>query len=102
MIRGTTPTLLFTLPFEVDKIQICYIAFAQNNKIILEKTSNDNDIEFENTDTLKVKLTQDETLLFEEDVIVEIQLRIKTVSNDVLASNIIKEKVEKILKDGVI
>lgn len=100
MIRGTTPTLLFTLPFDVNMIQVCSIAFAQNNKLVLEKQLEDCNITDKNT--LSLKLTQEDTLLFKDSILTEIQLRVKTDSNDAIASNIIKVSTDKILKDGVI
>ena len=38
MIRGTTPTLEFTLPFDTSLIAKMYITMAQNGKMALEKT----------------------------------------------------------------
>ena len=38
MIRGTTPKLEFTLPFEVDQISEAFITFVQRDKVVLEKS----------------------------------------------------------------
>ena len=51
---------------------------------------------------LSVKLTQEETLELECEYITEIQIRAKTISGEVIASNIIRECTDRILKDGVI
>lgn len=99
MIRGTTPTLEFTLPFDVTLIENAYITFSQNGEVVLEKSLSDCE---KSADKLTLRLTQEDTLKFISPNIVEIQLRVKTFENDALASNIIKTSVEKILKDGVI
>ena len=99
MIRGTTPTLEFTLPFDVTLIENAYITFSQNGEVVLEKSLSDCE---KSVDKLTLRLTQEDTLKFISPNIVEIQLRVKTFENDALASNIIKTSVEKILKDGVI
>ncbi len=36
MRRGTTPTLTFTLPKEIDIAEM-YVTFSQNGKTVLEK-----------------------------------------------------------------
>lgn len=41
MIRGTTPTLEFTLPFDTSLIAKMYITMTQNGKTALEKTLSD-------------------------------------------------------------
>ena len=51
---------------------------------------------------LSVKLTQEETLELECDCITEIQIRARTLEGEAIASNIIRERTERILKDGVI
>lgn len=52
--------------------------------------------------TLTIVLTQEETLSLTAGKFVEIQVRAKTVSDDVLASNIIRVNVDRILREGVI
>ena len=37
MIRGTTPTLEFTLPFEVDLIAEAYVTISQNQSVVIDK-----------------------------------------------------------------
>jgi hypothetical protein len=41
MIRGTTPTLEFTLPFDTSLIAEMYVTIAQGEKTVLEKTLSD-------------------------------------------------------------
>lgn len=99
MIRGTTPTLSFKLPFSVDAVANGYVTFAQSGEVIIDKALADCDC---GTDTLTVKLTQDDTLKLQAGVTVEMQIRVKTTDGDALASQIMKVSAERILKDGVI
>jgi hypothetical protein len=99
MIRGTTPKLEFTFPFEVNTLSDCYVTLAQNNVIVLEKCLADCQC---GGRTLVVHLTQEETLKLDCNCNTEIQIRAKTISGDAVASNIIVVATEKILKDGVI
>ncbi len=99
MIRGTTPRLEFTLPFDVSQIEKSYITFMQDNTIVLDKTFDDCEA-VENM--LIVNLTQEETLKLKAGKVVEMQIRVRTISGDALASNIIRVNAERILRDGVI
>ena len=38
MIRGTTPTLEFTLPFEVDLIAEAYVTISQNQSVVIDNS----------------------------------------------------------------
>ena len=99
VVRGTTPTLEFKIPFETNAIQNVYITFNQSNQNILEKTENDCIMEGK---TITCKLSQTDTLLFDERLNIDIQIRIKTITDEALASNIITESVRQVLKDGEI
>ncbi|MBP3647191.1 MAG: hypothetical protein J6K55_12300 [Clostridia bacterium] len=99
MIRGTTPTLVFTLPFEAQQLEEAYISFAQNGKVVLEKTLSDCT---SHQNTLTVRLTQEETLKLKTDVNTEIQIRARTIAEEAVASDIIRVPTGRILKDGVI
>lgn len=108
MRRGTTPTLTFTLPYEIA-ISTLYITFVQRDKTVLEKTENDATID---KNKITLNLTQDETLLFQSSPTamtlsdlpqpVYIQLRIRDADGNSFASQIIQTSVDAILKDGVI
>ena len=105
MIRGTTPTLAFNLPFQASLIKSAQIliAYVDNHKeVIIEKTLEDCTIE----DTfISTDLTQEETLAFPAPVTAEVQLRVVITQGgkDVaLATEAYKVKVKKLLKDGVL
>lgn len=99
MIRGTTPLLEFTLPFETSLLAEAWVTLAQNEEVVLNK-----ELEMCECDgcILSVKLTQEETLLLDCNCKTEIQVRVRTHAGDALASDIIKVGTERILKDGVI
>lgn len=99
MIRGTTPTLEFELPFETSLLSTAYITLAQNQKVVLEKGLTDCNC---GKRVLSVRLKQEDTLKLQCDCKTEIQVRAKTLEGDSLASDIFVVDTERILKDGVI
>lgn len=75
MIRATTPT--FTLKIksttlDLSEAENIYVSLAQGNRIYLEKSGDD--IEFEAPRTVKVWLTQEESLSLAEGFQLEIQI----------------------------
>lgn len=97
MIRGTTPTHIFTLPFDGELITKLNIAYAQGGRIVLEKELADCHIE---GNKISVTLTEDETLLFDSNkAMAEIQLRVGC-GEERLASHIMHITTQRILKDG--
>lgn len=99
MIRGTTPTLEFKLPFDVKLIEKASIALSQNRTVAIEKTLDDCTAEGQ---LLMIKLTQKETLKLRAGTKTEIQVRVKTYDGDALASNIIEVTTDRILREGEI
>ena len=99
MYRGTTPQLKFKISIPVDTLIEAYITFVQDGENVLEKTLADCD---KHSDTLELRLTQDDTLKFKGDRFVEVQIRAKTRGGDAVASKIMKTYASRILKDGVI
>lgn len=99
MIRGTTPTLTFDIPLETTLIDALYITFAQGGENVVEKTIDDVILDEK---SIVLKLSQVETLRFLNNTITEIQIRLKTLSGEALASEIILIPTERILKDGEI
>lgn len=59
MIRGTTPTLEFTLPFDTSLIAEMYVTIAQGEKTVLEKTLSDCSC---SGTSVSLALTQEDTL----------------------------------------
>ncbi len=101
MIRGTTPTLEFTMPFDTSLIAELYITIAQNGATVLEKTLSDCNC---NDTSVSLTLTQEDTLRLEQKPYLDskMQIRVRTIAGEALASNIMNVCVGRILKDGVI
>lgn len=99
MIRGTTPTLEFVIPFHAEQLEQAYVTLSQNGKVIVDKALEECSC---NENMLTVRLTQEETLNLQCDCITEIQIRARTKSGDAVASDIIRVSTGRILKDGVI
>lgn len=98
MIRYTTETLVFTLPFEASSAEEAYITLSQADtrieRCIEEMTKSGND--------LKVRLTQKETALFKAKKPCRIQLRVRDTGGNAYASQIYKVEVYDVMKEGVI
>ena len=102
MIRGTTPRLSFTVPFDPTHTKRIWITFSQNNKEVF--TLEKKDCTFEDK-TIHTTLTQAQTLSLVANSNVQIQLRVTFAngeSDEALASDIITTTVQRILKDGEI
>lgn len=99
MRQGTTPTHTFSLPFETSSISKVRITYAQEDKIVLEKTEEDCKLDGA---TIIVKLSQEETLKFNENAFVKIQAKILSTDGNVLVSNKISLSVGDVLNKEVL
>ena len=101
MIRGTTPTLEFTLPFDTSLIAEMYVTKAQGEKTVLEKTLSDCSC---SGTSVSLALTQEDTLRLQQQPHsrAEMQIRVRTTAGEALASDIMRVYVGRILKEGVI
>lgn len=99
MIRGTTPTHIFKIPFETANLKEVRIFYAQNKKVVLEKNTADCVME---DNKITVKLTQEETLAFSHMEVFEIQMVVKTLDGTVMATRPWKVHVCDILNDEVL
>ena len=102
MIRGTTPTLLFNLPFKASLIKSAEITIKYVDdlkKITIIKTLDDCEL---GETSIGARLTQEETLQFPAPSIVAVQLRILTTDNIALATEPKNVSVKKLLSEGVI
>lgn len=99
MIRGTTPTHVFTTDVDLSDAEVIYVTYAQGSKKI-EKVKDDLNFTDKGFET---KLSQEETLDFKAGSIdVEVQVRARYADGTAIASNVIKVPVSKIIKGGVI
>ena len=101
MIRGTTPTLTFTTPYESDMISSGFITFTMRGKFLFEIEINDDSVEISDY-AISVTLTQEQTLLFDSRFVSLVQVRLILSSGEVVASNVVTVPIEDILKDGTI
>lgn len=101
MIQGTTPTLVFYCE-EVDLATIKeVIVTLSQSKVQINKTG-DSVLVSPEEGTVQTVLTQEETLQLLPCELVLLQLKMMDESNNVIASNIVKVKVEEILNKEVI
>lgn len=99
MIRGTTPTHIFNLPIETSTLKSVRITYEQFSRPVLEKTESDVAMDGK---TIRLKLTQEETLKFREGVAVSFQMKVLTTDNVALATPVKTFSVEAILNEEVL
>ena len=95
--RGSTPTNVFNVNVDLTGAKI-YITYKQGNKIVVEKTGADIQVE---QNKLTTRLSQEDTLKFTPGA-VRVQIRYVRPDGAADASNIIETRAEEILKDGEI
>jgi len=99
MIRGTTPLHVFKLPFSTENIEKVRVIYSQNNKPVVKKELCDCTLE---GNTIKLKLTQEDTLELDCKFPVEIQVRVLMAGGDVLASFPLETSLYRCLEDEVL
>jgi hypothetical protein len=99
VIRGTTPTHTFQIPFNTNLLKEIRISYAQRDAVVVEKTTEDCKLDGMN---ITVKLTQEETLRFSENVVAALQLRVLLNDGNVLATPVLRLDVGELLQDEVI
>lgn len=99
MRRGTTPTHIFNTDIDLTDAQVIFITYNQRGQTVIEKEMADITVD---EGQISTKLTQEETLLFDENADVEIQIAARFADNSVIRSCVICTDVQKILKDEVI
>lgn len=100
MRRGTNPVLTFELP-EAITISALYITFQQNRQTALEKDLTNVTYEQE-SGTITLPLSQEDTLLFSGLEPVWVQIRLRDNLGNAVASEPMRVNVGEIFKDGVI
>lgn len=96
MYRGTTPELKFELPFNASELTLLSIAFEQEGRVIIEKKLADCECSGK---TVSVKLSEADTLEFNHNAKLNMQLRCG-IGDKRIASDIISTSVGRILKEG--
>lgn len=108
MIRGTTPTLCFKIPYKEEQIELGYVTFSRKESVFMDIPFSDSRVTIEDG-YVYVTFSQEDTLKFNSRASYSVQLRIllrdpddSSVANTAVASNIITISVGSILKNGVI
>lgn len=96
--RYTTPTHIFTVPFDTNTISMMAIIYKQGGNVVLVKDLADCEL---GDKTVSCTLTETETGLFSGAPQVQIQLRVG-IGNSRLNSNILNVSVADVLKDGLL
>jgi hypothetical protein len=102
MIKGTTPTLQFKLPFDsslIKKAEIVVMYVDANKEVLIVRNLEDCTL---GDKSIETKLTQEETLKLPAPSTVEVQLRIVTTDDSILATVPEKVTVKRLLKEDVI
>ena len=99
MIRGTTPTHIFDLSIDTEIIDKIRIIYAQDDVPLFVKERDE--CKFDNS-TVTVKLSQNETLLFNCLKDVQIQIRVLTSGGDALSTPVRRVSIEKCLESEVL
>ena len=96
-MRGSTPIHVFELPFETNLIEKVRVTYSQNRRPVLSKE----DFVFLEK-SVEIKLSQEETLLFTNDRLVEIQLKVLFKDGTVQVSDIMEMACDRCLDNEVI
>lgn len=99
LVRGTTPTHTFTLPFDTEIVGKIKVTYAQNDVVVLEKEQAACEC---SGNTVTVRLTQEDTFKFDCKQCVQIQVRVLTQTGDALVSEIKHIGVRKCLDGEVL
>ena len=100
--RGTTPTHIFKSNADLETVSELFVTYKQDG-IRIEKTLSDVELETEDEmTTIKVTLSQEDTLGLRASGYVNIQVRAKYPDGKAIASNIVEAPVKSILKEGII
>ena len=104
MRRGTTPTLKFSLynkdgsNFDTSLVENIRVAFAQKGVLVIEKDIKECEIV---DNIVSITLSQEETLLFDYNAFVEIQLKVKA-SGAAISHDPLRVPCGKILSEEVL
>lgn len=102
MIQGTTPTLLFNLPFSASLIKSAEITIEYVDdlkKVLIKKELCDCEL---GETTIGTRLTQEETLQLPAPAMVLVQLRVLTTEDVALATTPYTVSVKRLLAEDVI
>lgn len=97
--RGTTHSFEFDMETDLSEVSVMWVTLAQNGIERVTKETEDIDIEGQ---TIKVNLTQEDTLALKPNRTAKIQIRILLNDGTAEITETIEREVHDCLKDGVI
>ncbi len=97
MIQGTTATHVFQVDHDLRGAKV-FVTYKQGDKII-EKTNDDIII---HADSLIVPLSQGDTMVFDDNKPIQMQIRYVRENGEASASQIMRTDIQSILKKEVI
>ena len=97
--KGCTCENSFSIPYDKEEIATLLITYQQNKVNVVEKTLDDCSFV---DGKIYIVLSQEDTLKFNDEESIEIQIRIKLNNGVVTKCKIIKTYTDRVLNDGVI
>lgn len=98
MIKGTTPSFTFKLPFNIELLSNAKVTLRQGEVILEKKLCDCATTE----NSLTVRLTQDETFMFDCKSVINVQLRVVTLNGDALATRVFDVYAKQCLDEEVL
>ena len=98
IMPGSTPTQVFELPFSTDELADVLVTYGLEKATLLEKEMRNCILD---GNYIIVELSQEDTLKFPTNEVVEVQLKILTRSNKVFVSPSYRLGIEKALNRRV-
>ena len=99
MRQWTTPINTFDTDIDLTDAEVIFITYEQGGTTVLEKTIDDVTV---TENAVSVKLTQEETGMFDDSLKVKMQIRAKFPDGTAVASNKMETCVGEVLKTGEI
>jgi hypothetical protein len=98
-IKGSSPKNILTFPISVvDFVKKITITFAQGGEIVIEKT--ESDCLFEENRVM-FDFTQEETLKFDSEKLIEIQVKVLDINDKVFVSRIERKRVLDVINKEI-
>lgn len=94
IMPGSTPTQVFELPFDTKELEKISVTYALDTMILLEKEQSDCILE---NNYIIINLSEEETLSFPTNKVIEVQLKILTKSDKVYISPSYRLGIQKTL-----
>lgn len=97
--KGCTCKNFFPIPHAEDEVATLFVTYQQKKETVVEKDITDCTFE---DGMVSVNLSQEETLSFEDNVPIKIQLRARLNNGAATKSKIMETYTDFVLKDDVI